>query len=346
MRGLAVIGVVVAVFGAAAADPGPSTSTSTGPSTSTSTSTSPSTRARFGVPPLPAAGPRYGEAELLADALRVADLVVVGSVAGDQLTITSILAGTPAAALQPREGVVRIAGPRFQPGGGVWLLLATSVGYYALNPHALGLPVVDGPTLVAAMPAPRPITQVQYGTRDLTVSVVEDGLATLVLGFDAGGALQRVRHAPATGVGFDLELDAGQVHSFSHLRAGLRHGRHQTWAAGKLALDARYQDNLRLPIVRAPRDRAVTRRSGEVAILTRTEAGNRYEVPAGLLARLRIGMTAAAVARLLGVDFSLPDGIQVVNATCASDLHVRFARGRVVSLDWSPSGRLACSSSE
>ena len=57
-------------------------------------------------------------------------------------------------------------------------------------------------------------------------------------------------------------------------------------------------------------------------------------------------MTAAAVARLLGVDFSLPDGIEVVNATCASNLHVRFARGRVVSLDQVPSGRLNCSSIE
>ena len=321
------IGVVIGVFGAAAADPKPSPS--------------PSASTRFGVPLLPAGAPRYDDADLLADVLRVADLVVIGTPGKDQLSIDSILAGTPLPALQPRSNFVAIAGPRFQPGTGVWLLLSTPAGYYALNPHASALPVADGPARAARIPTPRPAV-VAHFAGDLALHLLEDGRPTLLLGFDRGGALVRVRRAPSSGPGLDLDLVDGRLRSFAHLRAGLRHGRQRTWDDGRLALDARYQDNLRLPVVRAPRDRAATRpvaASGEVVTLTRGEHGNRYEVPAALRARLRVGMTAATVARLLGVDFSLPDGIDIVNVTCETDLHVGFARGRIASLEQRQNGR-------
>ncbi len=288
------------------------------------------------MPLLPEDAPRYGDEDLLADALRVADLVVIGTPSKDQLSITSILAGTPLAALQPRDGVVRIVGPRFLPGTGVWLLLSTAGGYYALNPHASALPATDGPALAARIPTPRPAV-VAHFAGDLALHLLEDGRPTLLLGFDAGGALVRVRRAPPSGPGLDLDLADGRLRSFAHLRAGLRHGRHRAWDDGKLALDARYQDNLRLPIVRAPRER---RAAAPAAVtLTRGEHGNRYEVPAALRVRLRVGMTAAAVARLLGVDFSLPDGLDIVNVTCETDLHVGFARGRIVSLEQRQNGR-------
>jgi len=172
----------------------------------------------------------------LADSLAAADAVVKGTAdsAAGTLEVDTLVCGTLAASLL-HDRRVTIAGSRFSPAPGVWILARTTNGYWSTNPDKGPLPDAEWAALAAtARPRDQPelVEHVEGATiyrtlkagdgktwhgpavstdpDELWVVLHDHGTVVVRRGFDHG-ELTTVRRLPDKGPGFWLEWSGGKV---------------------------------------------------------------------------------------------------------------------------------------